>query len=84
MNINILKNINHILIKNFNFKKKVNLNTDLSKIKHWDSLKHLDFIMQLEKFFKIKFNLQENYKIKTIKDFVIKISLKRKNNGKKN
>ena len=51
MNTEILKNINNILIKNFNFKKKINLNTDLSKIKNWDSLKHLDFIMQLEKSF---------------------------------
>ena len=53
MNTEILKNINNILIKNFNFKKKNKLkNTDLSKIKNWDSLKHLDFIMQLEKSFK--------------------------------
>ena len=53
MNTEILKNINNILIKNFNFKKKINLNTDLSKIKNWDSLKHLDFIMQLEKSLKL-------------------------------
>ena len=84
MNTEILKNINNILIKNFNFKKKINLNTDLSKIKNWDSLKHLDFIMQLEKSFKIKFNLEENYKIKIIKDFVAKIKIKQKNNEKKN
>ena len=83
MNTEILKNINNILIKNFNFKKKINLNTDLSKIKNWDSLKHLDFIMQFEKSFKIKFNLEENYKIKIIKDFVAKIKLKQKNNEKK-
>ena len=40
--------------------------------------------MQLEKSFKIKFNLEENYKIKIIKDFVAKIKLKQKNNEKKN
>ena len=45
MNTEILKNINNKLIKNFNFKKKINLNIDLSKIKNWDSLKHLDFII---------------------------------------
>jgi len=78
MNTETLKNINHILLKNFNFKKKVNLKTDLYKIKNWDSLKHLDFIMQLEKSFKVKFNLEENYKIKKIKDFVAKIELKQK------
>ena len=83
MNSEILKNINHILLKNFNFKKKVNLKTDLYKIKNWDSLKHLDFIMQLEKSFKVKFNLEENYKIKKIEDFVIKIKLKQKKQRKK-
>ena len=72
----ILKTINNILNKSFNIKRKVNLRTDITKIKNWDSLKHLDFIMQLEKSFKIKFNLQENYQIKSIKEFVNKIILK--------
>ena len=73
-----LKIINDILYKNFNLKKKVNINTDLSQIKNWDSLKHLDFIMHLENSFKVKFNLQENYQIKTIKDFIKKIKFKQK------
>jgi acyl carrier protein len=70
MRKDILKIINNILKENFSFKKKVNLNTDLSKIKNWDSLKHLDFIMFLEKYFKIKFTLQENYQITLIKNFI--------------
>lgn len=70
MSKSILKIINDILKENFSFKKKVNLNTDLSKIKNWDSLKHLDFIMSLEKYFKIKFNLHENYQIILIKNFI--------------
>jgi len=78
MESKILKIINDILNKSFNIKKKVNLKTDLSKVKNWDSLKHLDFIMHLEKSFKIKFNLQENYQIKIIKDFIEKIILKTK------
>ena len=78
MESKILKIINDILNKTFNIKKKVNLKTDLSKVKNWDSLKHLDLIMHLEKSFKIKFNLQENYQIKKIKDFIEKIILKTK------
>jgi acyl carrier protein len=76
MRKDILKIINNILKENFNFKKKVGLNTDLSKIKNWDSLKHLDFIMSLEKCFKIKFNLQENYQIILIKNFITLIKKK--------
>jgi acyl carrier protein len=76
MRKDILKIINNILKKNFDFKKKVGLNTDLSKIKNWDSLKHLDFIMSLEKYFKIKFNLQENYQIILIKNFITLIKKK--------
>ena len=70
MQTDFLKTINRILKENFKFKKKVNLNTDISKIKNWDSLKHLDFIMILEKHFKINFKLHENYKIVLIRDFI--------------
>lgn len=73
----ILNTINKILKENFKFKKKVNLNTNISKIKTWDSLKHLDFIMFLEKYFEIKFKINENYQIVLIKDF-IKIIEKKK------
>jgi len=66
----ILKNINKILKENFKFKKNVNFNTNLLKIKNWDSLKHLDFIMCLETHFDIKFKINENYQIILIKDFV--------------
>lgn len=76
MRKDILKIINNILKENFDLKKKVGLNTDLSKIKNWDSLKHLDFIMSLEKYFKIKFNLQENYQIILIKNFITLIKKK--------
>ena len=74
----ILKSINKILKENFKLKKKVNLNTDISKIKTWDSLKHLDFIMHLEKYFKIKFKINENYQIVLIKDFIKIIEKKNK------
>lgn len=70
MKKNILLTINKILKDNFKIKKKVYLDSDISKIKEWDSLKHLDFIMLLEKHFDIKFKIHENYQITLIKDFV--------------
>jgi acyl carrier protein len=76
MRKDILKTINTILKENYGFKKKVNINTDLSKIKNWDSLKHLDFIMSLEKYFKIKFSLLESYQIILIKNFITLIKKK--------
>ena len=72
----ILKNINIILKEKFGFKKKVHSQTNLYKQKNWDSLKHLDFIMLLEKNFKIKFNLQDDYQITLIKNFIILIKKK--------
>ena len=72
----ILETINMILKERFGFKKKVHTHTNLSKQKDWDSLKHLDFIMLLEKNFKIKFNLQDDYQIILIKDFITLIKKK--------
>ena len=72
----ILRIINTILKEKFDFKKKVHAHTNLSKQKNWDSLKHLDFIMLLEKKFKIKFNLQDDYQITLIKNFIILIKKK--------
>ncbi len=70
MKNNILTTINKILKENFKLKRKVNLDSDISKIKEWDSLKHLDFIMLLEKNFDVKFKIHENYQVTLIKDFV--------------
>ena len=72
----ILQNINIILKEKFGFKIKVHSQTNLYKQKNWDSLKHLDFIMLLEKNFKIKFNLQDDYQITLIKNFIILIKKK--------
>jgi len=66
------KIISNILKKDFKI-KKINLKSDLTKIKNWDSLKHLDFIMSLEKTFKVKFNINENFQIKTVENFLKKI-----------
>ena len=47
----IVKDIEIILINNFKFTKKdiSNFKNSYDKINNWDSLKHLQFIMLLEK-----------------------------------
>ena len=66
---NSLERIKKILINNFSI-KNINIDSDISKIKHWDSLKHLQFIMLLEKEFKIKFSINNNFNLKKISDFI--------------
>tara|TARA_B100000965_G_C19403527_1_gene674333 strand:+ start:484 stop:714 length:231 start_codon:yes stop_codon:yes gene_type:complete len=68
-NKNSLETIKKILINNFSI-KNINIDSDISKIKHWDSLKHLQFIMLLEKEFKIKFSINNNFNLKKISDFI--------------
>jgi acyl carrier protein len=48
----------------------------------WDSLGHLNFLLAVEKFYKIKFTMEEMIKIKTF-DEILKI-LKKKGSKKNN
>ena len=72
----ILSEIIKILKKDFKVKVGLKKNADITKIKNWDSIKHLDFIMHCEKKFKVKFNLKENFQLKTINDFIEKVLIK--------
>ena len=42
---------------------------DLTKLKDWDSLKHLDFIMCIEKEFNIKIKVKNIFETKKLNDF---------------
>ena len=66
----ILDKITSILKYNFNLKNKVTKNLNLTNINDWDSIKHLDFIMCLEKEFGKKFDLKNNFNLKKISDFI--------------
>lgn len=63
------KKIQKIFFNNFKI-KKISLKTDITKIKNWDSLKHLQLIMLLEKEFRIKFSIKDNFNLKKISDFI--------------
>ena len=66
----LIKEIEKILNTKYKIKKKINYKTDITKFKNWDSLKHLDFIMNLERLFQCKFSIKENFNLKKIKDFI--------------
>ena len=68
-----------ILKNQFHIKNKLTPQSNLKKLKNWDSLKHLDFIMSCEKEFFVSFTINENYKIQTIDQFIKKILIKLKN-----
>jgi len=70
-NNSIREELSIILKKNYNIKTKISAETILSDLKEWDSLKQLDFIMIVEKKFKIKFQLTEMFKLKKIKEFIL-------------
>ena len=62
--------------------KKEKIPNDIKKLKFgsfnsWDSLSHLNLLLVTEKKFKIKFSLDEMYKIKTVKDILSAIKKNR-------
>tara|TARA_Y100000768_G_C23934405_1_gene661830 strand:+ start:230 stop:457 length:228 start_codon:yes stop_codon:yes gene_type:complete len=63
---NILKKI---LERNFKF-VNVNKNTDITKKKGWDSLKHIELIMLIEKKFEKKLKTKDFFKLKSVKNFL--------------
>ena len=74
MNKKINKIILEIINKALKIKTKIkDTNVKLSEIPQWDSLSNVRIIMEIEKTFKIKFNLSEIEELKTIDDLVKKI-----------
>jgi acyl carrier protein len=59
-------------IKNKNFDNK----TNLSSIKNWDSLTHLNILFSIEKIFKVKFNINEFNNFKNIGDIIKSVKKK--------
>ena len=71
---NELEIIRKILERNFKI-KKVKLETDITKLKEWDSLKHLEFVMLIEKKLKKKLQIKNLFKLKKIKDFLKELNI---------
>tara|TARA_B100001123_G_C14745543_1_gene802729 strand:- start:129 stop:368 length:240 start_codon:yes stop_codon:yes gene_type:complete len=55
--------------------KKVN-NLKIGSFREWDSLSHFNFLLQIEKDFKIRFNTNDFSTLKTIKDISKKLKHK--------
>lgn len=64
------------------YKKKIDSigNLNFNNIKNWDSLKHINFMFEVEKNYSIKININEFSNIKSLNevDKIIKKNLKRK------
>ena len=56
--------------------KNYNLDSQVGDIKYWDSLSHLNFLMNLEEKFQIRFSTFEMTNIKSISD--VEKSLKKR------
>ena len=70
------KRLEKIIYNIFNKGKKfkLNLNSDLAKIKNFDSLNHLNLMFAVQKEFNIKLAIKDFSKIKKIKHIILKIN----------
>ncbi|MCK4553673.1 acyl carrier protein [Candidatus Parcubacteria bacterium] len=77
MNKEILKKIIEILkSEHFNMNDTITKDSEIKMFSGWDSLKHLMFLMEIEKKFKIGISPEEAPLIITINDLVEKIKKK--------
>ena len=75
----ILKKISPIFIKIFKNKKlRIKFNSSAKNIKNWDSLAHINIILNIERMFKIKFKVSEIAELKNVGEMVDLIVKKKK------
>lgn len=73
----ILKDLNKIFIKVFEDDSiRLNENTTTDDIEAWDSLNHIQMITAVEKYYKIRFNLNELLNFKNVGDLCRSIQAK--------
>lgn len=74
----ILKKISPIFLKIFKNKKlKITFKSSAKNIKNWDSLAHINIILNIEQMFKIKFKVSEIAELKNVGE-MIDLILKKK------
>ena len=64
------------IIKKYIKNKKFDSKTNLSRIKGWDSLTHLNILLSIEKICKVKFNINEINNFKNIGDIIKSVKKK--------
>jgi acyl carrier protein len=77
---NIKKKVERIICNILSKKNNISSNTDLTKLKKWDSINIIKIILAIEEEFAIKLNSKHYEKLKTVKDFVLAVQ----DNYKKN
>ena len=74
-----MKDTNKLLKKSFDkvFPKKKNVknitNLKINSFEEWDSVAHLNFLLEIEKNFRVRFSLDEMSEIKSVKQILKKI-----------
>lgn len=75
-----MKDTNKLLKKSFDkvFPKKKNVknitNLKINSFEEWDSVAHLNFLLEIEKNFRVRFSLDEMSEIKSVKQILKKIN----------
>lgn len=77
--IKILKKVNSIFKDVLDDKKiTINAETTAADVPEWDSLTHIQLVVAIEKFFKIRFTSSELLRFKNVGDMVLAIESKLK------
>lgn len=75
----ILEKIRPIFVKVFKSKKiKINFKSSAANIKNWDSLAHINIVLNIEQMFKVKFKVSEIAELKNVGEMIDLILKKRK------
>ena len=75
-----MKDTNKLLKKSFDkvFPKKKNVknitNLKINSFEEWDSVAHLNFLLEIEKNFRVRFSLDEMSEIKSVKQILKRIN----------
>ncbi len=50
--------------------KGINLNSNIDSVSNWDSINHVNFILEIEKKFKVKISFEQSIAISSISDLI--------------
>jgi len=71
-----IENVVELIFKKIFKRKKFTKSLKVGDFNEWDSISHLQFLISLEKKFKIKFSVSEMLELKSIKEIIKAIKKK--------
>lgn len=75
-NINTTEQILQIIQNIIGDGVEININSDMKNTKNWDSLNHLNLIIELENAFNISFSMEEMEEMKSVSSIITIINNK--------